>query len=145
MPFEPLRLCIIHDNARGHCGRVVPLMKEMLEERAFEVDVHEISQGSLDLAPYAGLVIGTPVFGLGIRSVGPTPALRSFIEDLPDLEDHKVAVFCVYETRPGRTFDRMKNLLFDKGADFVAEHAYWFLQPRRHAHIIPAECMIRIR
>ena len=145
MPFKPLRLCIVHDNARGYCGRVIPLMKEMLEDRAFEVDTHEVGQGPLDIRPYAGLILGTPVTGLALRGVGPSRALRDFVEAMPDLDGMKVALFCVYEIRPGNTFDRMKNLIFEKGAEFVAEHAYWMLEPAHHAHIIPAECMIRIR
>ncbi|MFH1466737.1 MAG: flavodoxin domain-containing protein [Pseudomonadota bacterium] len=145
MPFVPLRLCIVYDNARGHCGRVVPRMKTMLEQRAFLVDTHEIGQGSLDIAPYRGLIFGTPVTGLGIRGEGPSRALRAFIEALPDLDEHQVAIFCVYETRPGNTFDRMKNLLFEKGARFVAEQAFWAPRPLENDHIIPAECMVRIR
>jgi len=145
MPFAPLRLCIVYDNARGHCGRVVPRMKQMLEHRAFVVDTHEVGQGPLELAPYRGLIIGTPVTGLGIRGEGPTRKLRAFLEQVPDLDEHHVAIFCVYELRPGNTFDRMKNLLFEKGACFVAEHAFWVLQPHRDDHIIPAECMVRIR
>ncbi len=145
MPFQPIHVCIVYDNARGHCGRVVPRMKEMLEHRAFIVDTHEIGEGPLDIAPYAGLIVGTPVTGLGIRGQGPTPRLRAFIEELPDLDEHKLAIFCVYEARPGNTFDRMKNVLLEKGAQFVAEHAFWVLKPHGGDHIIPAECMIRIR
>lgn len=145
MPFRPLRLLILFDDTRGYCGRVVPRMKEMLEQRAFLVDVHRIQDGPVDITPYAGLVIGTPVFGLGIKGVGPTPALTKFIEDLEDLDEKKVALFCVYELRPGTTFDRMKGLILEMGADFVAAHGYWLLRPCHQEHIIPAECMVRIR
>jgi hypothetical protein len=145
MPFVPLRLCIVYDNARGHCGRVVPRMKTMLENRAFLVDTHEIGQGLLEVGRYRGLIFGTPVTGLGIRGEGPSRALRAFIEGLPSLDEHQVAIFCVYETRSGNTFDRMKNLLFDKGAHFVAEQAFWALRPLENDHVIPAECMVRIR
>ncbi len=145
MPFKPKRLLIAYDNTRGHCARVVPAMREMLEFRAFLVDVAEISAGAVDIAPYDGLILGTPVLGLGLKGAGPSPGLRSFIEALPQLDDKKVAIFCVFETRPGNTFDRMKNLLLDKGAQIVAEQAFHFLRPHRNEHIIPAECMVRIR
>ncbi len=145
MPFRPLRLLILIDDTRGYCGKVVPRMKEMLEQRAFLVDVHRIEDGPVDITPYAGLVIGTPVFGLGIKGVGPTPALTKFIEDLEDLDEKKVALFCVYEIRPGTTFDRMKGLVLEMGAEFVAAHGYWLLRPHAQEHIIPAECMVRIR
>lgn len=145
MPFSPIRLLVLYDDARGYCGRVVPRMKELLEHRAFVVDTHRIQDGPVDIAPYSGLVIGSPVFGLGIKGVGPTAALTTFIEGLSGLDEKRVALFCVYETRPGTTFDRMKGLVLQQGAEFVASHGYWLLQPHRDEHIIPAECMVRIR
>lgn len=144
MPFVPLHLCILYDDARGHCGRVVPRMKLLLEERAFIVDLHEVSQGPLDLSRFAGLIIGTPVLGLGWKGVGPSARLRTFLESTEGLAGKKVAIFCVYELRPGDTFDRMKNLLFEKGAELVAEQARWIGDLTREEHVIPAECMVRI-
>jgi len=145
MPFRALRLCIVYDGTRGLCGRVVPRMKEMLEHRAFVVDTHEVGRGPLDLAPYRGVILGTPVTGLALRGAGPSARLRAWVESVPSLEGQKVAVFCVYEIRPGNTFDRMKNLVLEKGAEFVVEQAFWVLAPQRDDHVIPAECMVRIR
>lgn len=145
MPFEPIRLLILFDDARGYCGRVVPRMKELLEHRAFDVDVHRIQDGPVDIAPYKGLVIGSPCFGLGIKGVGPTPELTAFLEDLNDLDEKKVALFSVYEAGLGTTFDRMKGLVLSLGAEFVAAHGYWLLRPHHDEHVIPAECMVRIR
>ncbi|NOY28191.1 MAG: hypothetical protein GXP62_20190 [Oligoflexia bacterium] len=145
MPFTPIRLLILIDDARGYCSRVVPRMKELLEQRAFAVDVHRIQDGPVDIAPYRGLVIGSPAFGLGIKGAGPTPELTAFIQALEDLDEKKVALFCVYQLRPGTTFDRMKGLVLELGADFVASHAYSLLRPHDMEHVIPAECMVRIR
>lgn len=145
MPFKPIRLLIAHDPAGGRCGLVVPRMKELLELRAFEVDVHEIGSGEVDLEPYAGLIIGTPVTGLALRNVQPTQKVADFISNAEGLDEKKVALFCVYDVRPGDIFDRMKNLVYEKGAEYVAEHAYWRLRPTEEDYVIPAECMIRIR
>jgi hypothetical protein len=145
MTFKPLRLAIIYDNARGHCGRIVPRMKALLEERAFLVDTAQVTQGPFDISPYAGLILGTPVLGLGWYGAGPTQAMRDFIEAVPDLGGVRVAIFCVYEVLPGSTLEHMKSLLFDKGAELVVEHACWVLQPHWNEHVIPAECMVRIR
>lgn len=145
MPFRPLRLLIYFDDARERCGRVVPRMKELLEHRAFLVDTATVADGPVDLSPYQGLVLGSPVFGLGIRGVGPTPALTAAVEAMPDLDDLKVALFCVYTLSPGTTFDRMRGLVLSKGATFVAEHAYSLFQPTRGDHVLPTECMVRIR
>lgn len=146
MPFQPVRLLVITDDRRGHTERVVPRLKQLLEHRAFIVDTWKVRDGPVDVAPYKGLVWGSPVFGLGLSGVGPTPELTRFVlDELPDLQGRKVAVFCVYETRPGLTLDRMKGLAFEKGADLVAAQAYPFWSPRRDEHVLPTECMVRIR
>jgi hypothetical protein len=144
LPWKPLRLLILIDDDRGWCGRVVPGMKEMLEHRAFQVDLRRITEGPVDPAPYAGLILGSPVYGVGLKGVGPTEALTDCVMALPDLEGKKAAVFCVYPLRPGNTLDRMKGLAIEKGCEIVAAHAYSLLRPQGE-HIIPAECMVRIR
>lgn len=145
MPFRPLRVLILIDDDRGRCSRVVPRMRELLEHRAFLVDTHRIQDGPVDITPYKGLIVGSPCFGFGIKGVGPTEALTRFVAELPDLDGVKAAVFCVYELSPGTTLDRMKGMMFEKGADFVAAHAYSLLRPSRGEHILPTECMVRVR
>lgn len=144
MPFRPIRLLILIDDAGGACATVVPRMKELLEHRAFLVDTHRIQDGPRDIAPYAGLILGTPVRGLALRHAGPTPALEAYVRGL-DLSGKKVALFAVYDLRPGVVFDRMKGLIFEQGADFVAAHAYSRWRPTGGEHILPTECMVRIR
>ncbi|MBN1336767.1 MAG: hypothetical protein JXB39_12485 [Deltaproteobacteria bacterium] len=145
MPFRPLRLCIVYDGARGLCDRVVPRMRVMLEHRAFLVDTHEVGQGGIDLDACQGLVLGSPATGLAIRGAGPSARLRTWVEAVPSLERVRVALFCVYDTRPGATLDRMETLVRSRGAEVVARQAYWALAPRRDDHVLPAECMVRIR
>jgi len=146
VPFTPLHLLVLYDDQRGHCGRVIPRMKEMLEHRAFIVDTHRIQDGAIDIEKYRGLIIGSPCFGLSIRGVGPTEELTRYVqEELPDLDEHPSALFCTYELRPGLTLDRMKGLIYEKGGEVVAVHGYSLLQPSKGEHLIPAECMVRIR
>lgn len=145
MPFRPLRLLILIDDERGRCSRVVPRMKELLEHRAFVVDHHRIQDGPIDISPYKGLILGSPCYGFGIKGVGPTDALVSYVQATPDWTGKKAAVFCVYELSPGTTLDRMKGMIYEKGADFVAAHAYSLLRPNQGEHILPTECMVRVR
>lgn len=145
MPFRPLRLLIFYDDARGYCGRVVPTMKTLLEQRAFLVDTHRVGDGPIDVSPYKGFIFGSPCFGLGIRGVGPTPALAEAVAGLGDLEGRKAAVYCVHEVRPGTTLDRMKGMIFEQGMELVAAHAFWVLKPHEGEHILPTECMVRVR
>lgn len=120
-------------------------MKELLEHRAFVVDVHRIQDGPVDVTPYKGLILGSPCYGLGIKGVGPSEALQALVKDTPDWSGKKAAVYCVYELSPGTTLDRMKGMIYEKGADFVAAHAYSMLRPSNGEHILPTECMVRIR
>ena len=145
VPFQPLRMLILTDDDRGFCGKVVPEMKRLLEHRAFLVDTHRVADGPVDIKSYRGMILGSPVYGAGIRGVGPTPALTAFVEALPELDGMGVAAFCVYPIRPGTTLPRMKGLILARGGSFVASWAFWLLQPDRGAHILPTECMVRIR
>lgn len=143
MPFKPLRLLIAYDPALGLCRAVVPRMKEMLEERAFDVDVVELGDDPVDVGPYKGVVVGNPV--PGVRASEPTAKVQRFLAEAEDLDEKKVAVFCVYGLRPGRVLDRMKGLAIERGAEVVVAHAYSRLKPQEMEHVLPAECMIRIR
>ena len=145
MPFVPLHLLILFDDNLGYCAKVVPTMKEMLENRAFIVDVHRIQDGPIDISSYRGVIIGAPVVGMGFRRMAPGPDLFSFIQDLPDLDDFAVAIFCVYPLQPGTSLERMKGLLLEKGAEVVASRGYPLLRLDPADTVIPAECMARIR
>lgn len=142
MPFKPLRLLIAYDPAGGHCGVVVPRMKALLEERAFAVDVVELGGGPVDLGPYRGVIVGSPT---GVRALEPSDAVTAFFAGAEDLDEKKVAVFCVYPVWPGRVLDRMKGLAMEKGGVVVAAQAYSRWKPDAREHVLPAECMIRIR
>ena len=125
---------------------VVPALVTLLEHRAFLVDTHRIQDGPVDISPYRGLIIGSPSFGLGIRGAAPTEALDAYVRDeLPDLDDLGVALFVVYQVRPGTSLDRMRGMIFDKGAELVVAHAYSRFRLDPSDHTIAAECMVRIR
>ena len=140
VPFEPLRLLLLFDDAHGFCGRVVPRMRSLLEQRAFLVDLREVNSGSVDdLSPYAGLVIGSPVLGIRGR---PTDAL---IRAIPSLGGRAVALFCVYLVRAGASLERMRALVAERDGRVIVEQSYPFARPRHADHVLPTECMVRIR
>lgn len=145
MPFKPHRLLIAFDPAGGLCGAIVPRMKELLEERAFLVDVHELGGEPADIGPYRGIVLGAPVPGLGVRRTGPTERVAAFVRGADGIDEKKVALFCVHRARPGDTLTRMRALVEEQGAEVVVEQEYWRWWPDRAEHVLPAECMIRIR
>ncbi|HJN74375.1 MAG TPA: hypothetical protein QGF58_10630 [Myxococcota bacterium] len=147
MPFSPPRLLVAYDDADGLCPTVVPRLVELLEDRAFQVEEHVIGDRpeSLDLYGYQGLVVGTPSYGLGLRGAGPSERVQRFIEAQEDLDEVRVAVFCVYKVRPGNSLRNTRQLVRDRGGEVVCTFAYSKLRPEHDEHVLPAECMVRIR
>jgi len=145
VPFTPLDLLILFDDTRGWCGRVVPRMKDLLEERGFKVATHRIQDGPVDVSSYQGIILGAPTFGLGLKGLPPDDALVDFIDAVDDIEEQQIAVFTVYRLWPGNALERMKGLVLRVGARFVAWHGYPLSKLESGEHVIPAECMVRIR
>lgn len=147
MAFEPLELLLAYDDAQGRCGRVVPDMRRLLEQRAFVV--HELvlddSASPVDLTQYDGVILGTPSFGLGWRGVGPSERVTRWLQAQGALDQLRVAVFCVYDVRPGYTLRNTRQLVLDQGGEVVVSQAYSSVRPDHDAHVLPAECMVRIR
>ena len=146
MPFVPLRLLLLADPSFGYCARVMPRMKRLLGDRGFKVDdvMLDPPPADLDVEDYDGLVLGVPVPGLGLRGGGLSPRMVRFVESL-DLEDVRVVLFCVYVLRPGNTLQAFRELLESRGANVLVGRELSALSPERDEHVIPAECMVRIR
>jgi len=145
--FRRKQLLLAYDNDKGLCGMVVPRMKEMLEQRAFDVELLDLDGAAVEIDPedYDGLVIGSPALGIGWKGAGPSPKVRTFIDGIEDLDELKVALFCVYQAMPGRTLDNMSALVQERGGELVVQKAYWAMNPQDDEHVLPAECMVRIR
>lgn len=148
--YTPIRLLVAYDPAGGLCRKVIPQMKQLLEERAFEVDVVELGQPIPDLAPYRGLVLGCAVRGLGLdglrgRGTELPEAFRRFVEETPDLEEKKVALFAVCALLPGQALLQMRSKVEARGAQVVVAQPYRRFGADPGVHVLPAECMVRIR
>ena len=144
MSFKRLRLLIAYDPEQGLCERVIPRMKELLLNRAFDVDVVTFGEGA-DLSPYRGLILGSPVRGLGLRGDQPSEAFQKFVADSEGLDEKRVALFTVYSLRPGRILARMREQVEARGAQVVVATGYNRFRPQEGEHVLPAECMVRIR
>lgn len=142
MSYKRIRLLIVHDP--GLCARVVPRMKEMLENRAFEVDVQPYGS-AVDLSPYKGVILGSGVRGLGIRGDTPSEGFQKFVAETEGLDEKKAAIFAVYLGKPGKIIEKMQAAVEARGTTVVVSHPYWILKPDQGEHVLPAECMVRIR
>ena len=145
MPFTPIPMLILYDDAGGHCLKVITGLVPLLAARGFSVETHRIQDGPIDISPFKGLILGSPVSGLGFKGAAPSDALFEYVQDLDDFERHQVAVFCVYPLRLGTSLDRMKGMVLEKGGSIVAARAYPLMKLNPNDHVIAAECMVRIR
>jgi len=145
VPFEPIPLLVIIDDTRGWCAKVVPEMVELLANRGFQTKVQRIQDGPVELGDHRAVLLGAPTFGLGIRERAPTEAFAAYVEAMDGLDEVSVGVFTVYATRPGDSLQRLKGLVLRTGARFIAWHGYPRWNVSKGAHVLPAECMVRVR
>ena len=120
-------------------------MKELLEHRGFVVSTHRVQDGLVDVSEYRGIVLGAPTTGMGLKDLPPTDALADYLDEIEDIDEKQIAVFTVYPVWAGNALERMKGLVLRLGARFVAWHGYPLSDLSKGEHVIPAECMVRIR
>jgi glutamate synthase (NADPH/NADH) small chain len=80
--------------------------------------------GAADLLATDLLVIGSWVEGLVVAKVGPAPAARRALAELPGLAGLPVALFCTYGINPRRTLDTMADAIVAKGGRVVGSAAF---------------------
>ena len=145
MPFQPIPILILIDDARGWCAKVIPELKTLLENRGFIPEVHRMQDGPVNIGPHRAVLLGAPTFGLGIRERAPTDEFANYVEAIDGIDEVSIGVFTVYATRPGDSLQRLKGLVLRTGARFIAGHGYPRWNLRKGAHVLPAECMVRVR
>jgi hypothetical protein len=143
--FERIPLLVVIDDTKRWCSAVVPELKSMLEHRGFVVNVHRMQDGPVKLAGHKAVLIGAPTFGAAIKARPPTESFATYIEAIDGLDEVQMGVFTVYNFRTGDAIQRLKGLVLRVGARYIAGHAYSRQRPKRGAHILPAECMVRVR
>lgn len=126
---------------------VVPRMSEMLAPRGFVVRPNRMQDGPVELGDARVLMLGlgTPTFGLSIRSRASNDAFVEYAQAMGGIEDVNIAVSTVCQTRPGDSLQRLKGLARRVGARFVAWPGYPRLNVSQGDHVLPAECMVRVR
>lgn len=87
--------------------------------RARNEEAEPIEPGSIDVAAYDLLVIGTPVWAF--RS---TPATNAAINALKNCEGKNAVIFATCGGQPGDTLAVMKRALGEKGVEVVGEFVF---------------------
>ena len=146
MSFRPLRLLLVWDPAQGLCERIVPGLTRQLEDRAFLVEARAL-EGPADagLSAFAGLVLGCPVPGAGLRRHGPSGLVEAWLQAQTELDQVKTALFTVGRLGAGHTLRNTRQRVHDLGGEVVVAHHYCILRPGPESYVLAAECMVRIR
>ena len=124
---------------------VVPRLTELLENRGFVVSVHRFQDGPVGLDGHRAVLLGAPTFGLGLRNRAPSADFTAFIESIDGLDEVQMGVFTVYQAWAGDSLQRLKGLVLRVGSRFVAAHGYPRWDLTKGEHVLPAECMVRVR
>ncbi len=124
---------------------VVPRLTELLEHRGFVVNVHRIQDGPCPFDGHRAVLLGAPTFGLGLRTRAPSDDFANYVEAIDGLDEVQIGVFTVYQAWSGDSLQRLKGLALRVGARFVAAHGYSRWDLTKGEHILPAECMVRVR
>lgn len=85
-------------------------------KQVFFKEKPELDKPDYNLEEYDFIIFGTPVWNFSL-----TPPMRSLLHST-SFEGKKVAFYCCYDGRPGKTFEDMKALL--KGATIVGTHGF---------------------
>jgi hypothetical protein len=67
------------------------------------------------------------------------------VRAIPSLAIARVALFCVFLVRAGRDPRADACPRPAKGGRVIAEQPYALARPRHGDHVLPTECMVRIR
>lgn len=123
----------------------VPRMSDMLAHRGFEARAHRTQEGPVELADASGVILGAPTVGLGIRSRAPNESFVEYGESIVGIGEVHMGVFTVHQARLGDSLQRLKGLVLRVWARFVAWYGFPRWDVSRGEHVLPAECMVRVR
>ena len=125
---------------------MVPNLVTQLEDRAFVVEALALTEArDHGLSAYAGLVLGCPVPGVGLRRHGPSVLVEGWLQAQTELDQVRTALFSVGRLQAGHTLRNTRQRVRDLGGEVVITHHYSLLRPSHDSHVLPAECMVRIR
>ncbi len=124
-PVEPKRVVVVVDSLGGKTRSAGEAISRVLEGTGASVSVLRIQEATAPVLADADLVVlGTWTEGLVVANVGPSRAVRAFLDALPPLHGMRAAVFCTYGFSPKGTTAIMRNALEAHGAEVVAEAAF---------------------
>jgi len=114
-----MKVVVIHESRTGNTRRAAELIGGYFAESGSETSVFPLGQIDLKALAEADLVcIGTWTDGLIVAGHRPGGAGR-LRKLLPSLWDKDVVAFCTYAVNPGRTANKLAELLEGLGANVI--------------------------
>ncbi|GEM_PF-1227307 len=150
VPYQRKRVLVVFDGEGGLVEQILDRQVEMLEARGFDAELLKLSGSvpdDLDFDPeeWDGLIVAAPVSGTGLRGGAPSPLILDFLDACDDLDELKVAVLTVYRLQPGKALEALEEKVGELGGDVICAHQLWLMRPTHEEHVVPAECMVRMR
>ena len=113
-----MQVVIIYESLTGNTRAAAQLISDAFFERKVPAKLYAV--GGYDPAAVAEadlVIIGSWTDGLFV--VGQRPAKRKKFTGLGDLSGKRGAVFCTYALDPGKTLDKLTDLMVERGADVI--------------------------
>jgi hypothetical protein len=147
VPFTPLPLLLATHAPTGRGEAVLDGLVAMLEARGFVVTKTALGMAPVpDTGAFRGVVLAVEDPGmLGLRDHGLPPAVEAFVRDTPGLDALPLAILTVHRVRRGPLADTLRGAAEARGVRIAVVHAMRAGAPGRDAHVVPAECMVRMR
>ena len=106
--------------------------------RAMKGESATIEPATIDVTAYDTVVIGTPVW-----AGNPTPAINAAIEAFVGIEGKSTVVFCTSGGMPGKTLERISEMLAGRGADVRGAVAFTVRDVRQGAAVDARADLVR--
>ncbi len=113
-----MRAVVIYESLTGNTAKAAEFIGQRLVEEGVSATVFPTTQVNFQAVADADLVIvGSWTDGLFFFAQKPAKAGRLSL--LPLLNGKKCAVFCTFALDPGKTLDKLTDLMSERGADVI--------------------------
>ena len=113
-----VRTVLIYESLTGTTRAAAELIAEELRSSGAEVTVCSVNEVDLAAVAQADLVVvGSWVDGLLI--VGQRPGKAGKLRQLPVIDGKMAAVFCTYAINPGKTLQKLTDIVTDLGGNVI--------------------------
>jgi flavodoxin len=113
-----MRAVVIYESLTGNTARAAELIGQQLVAEGVAATVCPTTKVDFQAVAGADLVI-VGSWTDGLFFFAQKPARSGRLSQLPLLTGKKCAVFCTYALDPGKTLDKLTDLMAERGADVI--------------------------